>query len=108
MRSAAADETEGVARIVDVSASQVFSEPVRSGDRVVIPAAAIERAGGFGHGGDQAGNGGGGGGGRGLGRPVAVIEVGPEGVRIRPVVDLTKIGLTAIAAGLTVWRALRR
>jgi uncharacterized spore protein YtfJ len=100
--------TTGVARIVDVSAGQVFSDPVRVGDRVVIPAAAVDRYGGFGYGSDNQANGGGGGGGKGEGRPVAVIEATPDGVRVRPVVDFTKVGLTALAAALTVWRASRR
>jgi hypothetical protein len=35
---------------------------------------------------------------------VAVIEVGPAGVRVRPILDFTRIGLTAVAAALTVLR----
>ncbi len=81
---------------------------MRAGDRVVIPAATIEFSGGFGFGGEGPANGGGGGGGHHTGRPVAVIEVGPEGVRVRPVVDFTKVGLTLVAAALTVWRATRK
>jgi uncharacterized spore protein YtfJ len=97
----------GIERFMDVSASGVYSEPVRVGERVVIPAAAIDRYGGFGFGGDDASNGGGGGGGRAEGRPVAVVEAGPDGVRIRPVIDVTKVGLTLLAAALAVWRATR-
>jgi uncharacterized spore protein YtfJ len=100
--------TANLARVVDVSAARVFAEPVVVGDRVVIPAAAVESGGGFGYGGDSFANGGGGGGGYGNGRPVAVIEAGPDGVQVRPVVDVTKIGLTVLAAALTVWRATRR
>jgi uncharacterized spore protein YtfJ len=45
-------------------------------------------------GGNGAGvGGGGGGGGASSGRPVAVISIGPEGVRVEPVVDPTKIAL---------------
>ena len=102
---------EGVAdalgRIVDVSAARVYRDPVPVGDRVVIPAATVEAAGGFGWGSDNVNNGGGGGGGYGNGRPVAVIEAGPEGVRVKPVLDATKIGLTLLGAALTVWRATR-
>ena len=36
---------------------------------------------------------GGGGGGASTGRPVAVISIGPDGVHVEPVVDVTKIGL---------------
>jgi uncharacterized spore protein YtfJ len=38
-------------------------------------------------------SGGGGGGGNATARPVAVIHVGPEGVDVEPVVDVTKISL---------------
>ena len=33
-----------------------------------------------------------------LSRPVAVIIAAPEGVRVEPVVDATKIGLAALTA----------
>jgi uncharacterized spore protein YtfJ len=99
---------DGLERVISVSADRVFREPVRVGDTVVIPAAAIMYGGGFGFGGDNQNNGGGGGGGWNDGRPVAVIEAGPGGVRVRPVVDVTRIGLTIVAAALTVWRATRR
>lgn len=36
---------------------------------------------------------GGGGGGLSTARPVAAISIGPDGVRVKPVVDVTKIGL---------------
>jgi hypothetical protein len=34
-----------------------------------------------------------------MGRPVAIIAIGPDGVRVKPVVDVTKVAL----AGLTAW-----
>ena len=97
----------GMDRFTNVSAERVFGEPVRVGERVVIPAATIAYGGGFGFGsgGEQIGGGGGGGGAD--GRPVAVIEASPEGVRIRPVIDFTRVGLTVIAAALAIWRAAR-
>jgi uncharacterized spore protein YtfJ len=98
----------GLDRLMNVSADRVFREPVRIGDTVVIPAASIAYGGGFGFGGDNEDNGGGGGGGWNDGRPVAVIEAGPAGVKVRPVVDLTRIGLTLVAAALTIWRASKR
>jgi uncharacterized spore protein YtfJ len=49
--------------------------------------AEVERSGGEGYGG------GGGGGGFSTGRPVAAIIIEPEGVRIEPIVDVTKLGL---------------
>jgi energy-coupling factor transporter ATP-binding protein EcfA2 len=48
------------------------------------------------------GAGGLGGGGGAIGRPVAIIAIGPDGVRIKPVVDLTKVAL----AGLTTWATM--
>ncbi len=100
--------TDGLDRFLNVSAESVYAEPVRVGERVVIPAATIEYVYGFGFGLDPVDQGGGGAGGRNVGRPVAIIEAGPEGVRIRPVVDFTRIALTLLAAGLTVWRVMRR
>jgi uncharacterized spore protein YtfJ len=98
----------GLDRLMGVSADRVFAEPVRIGDTVVIPAASVEFSGGFGFGGDGQSNGGGGGGGHQAGRPVAIIEAGPSGVRVKPVIDFTKVGLTLVAAALTVWRATRK
>jgi hypothetical protein len=97
------------------SPSQVFSAPHHVGDHIVITAAAWERAGGFGFGGgsgtdehgDSGGGGGAGGGGTSVGRPVAVITVGPDGIRVDPVIDLTKLAVTVLLSGLGVWRVLR-
>ena len=99
--------SSGLDRLMNISADRVYAEPVRVGDRVVIPAATVEFSGGFGFGGDAVSNGGGGGGGYQAGRPVAIVEVGPDGVRVKPVVDFTRVGLTVVAALLTVWRATR-
>jgi uncharacterized spore protein YtfJ len=100
--------SSGLDRLMSVSADRVFAEPVRIGDRVVIPAASIEFSGGFGFGGDGNSNGGGGGGGHQAGRPVAIIEAGPDGVRVKPVIDFTRVGLTLAAAALTVWSATHK
>jgi uncharacterized spore protein YtfJ len=111
------------------SVEAVYSEPVVSGDYTVINAAEVAVAGGFGSGfgygpnlqkkkvavgeakGDQneaatGGGGGGGGGGGSNARPVAIITIGPEGVSVRPVFDVTKIGLaffTALGAMLVMF-----
>jgi hypothetical protein len=98
----------------DLTADRLFmSQEV--GDRTVITAIAVERAGGFGFGaggggeGPQEGSGGGGGGGGSAqGRPVAVIEVGPSGVMVQPVVDVTKIAVTALISAAALWRIFRR
>jgi hypothetical protein len=33
-----------------------------------------------------------------MGRPVAAIVIGPDGVKVRPIVDVTKVALAAVAA----------
>lgn len=97
----------------------VFGEPVTQGEYTVITAREITVGLGFGYGGgggvgpagkegeSEAGaaqmaegtgeaagyGGGGGGGGSGAARPVAVIEIGPAGVRVEPVIDPTKIAI---------------
>ena len=91
------------------SVDHVYSEPVKYGDTVVIPAAEVLSAAGFGFGlgsgssgeeeegeGGSGAGGGGGGGGRVLARPVAVVVVSPEGVRVEPVADRTKVLLALI------------
>lgn len=101
----------------ETTAAPVFGEPAYVGDRVIITAATVSRAGGFGFGGGGGSEpksaefgtgGGGGGGGSSEGRPIAVIDVGPEGVTVRPVLDFTKIGLTVLSGVLAVWRAGRK
>ena len=113
----------------------VYGQPVESGTYTVIAAAEVTSGGGFGMGvglgpaprsdetvaptveaapleGRETGGGGGvGGGGGAMGRPVAIITIGPDGVTIKPVVDVTKIalaGLTAWATMLGLLRARRR
>lgn len=95
----------------------VFGEPIAKGEYTIITAGEVMAGGGFGYGRgpvpqpedgsaeaqrqEPMGSGGGGGGGS-TGRPVAVIVIGPEGVKIEPVFDLTKIAL----AGITAWGAM--
>ena len=82
----------------------VYGSPVSQGENVMIPAAEVLSVVGFGvgSGGGQgsdatesrgSGGGGGGGGGRVLARPVAAIIMSPRGVRVEPIVDVTKIAL---------------
>jgi hypothetical protein len=68
------------------SAARVFGPGAVVGDCVVYPAAAV-------------------GAGR---RTVAVIEAGPAGVRVRPVLDIGRLLLTAAAAATAVWLVRRR
>ena len=82
----------------------VYGSPIREGETIVIPAAEVLSIAGFGLGSgggpqgagerENTGNGGGGGGGgRVLSRPVAAIVISPTGVRVEPIVDVTKIVL---------------
>ena len=96
----------------------VFYNPIEKGEYTVVPAAEVVSAGGVGYGfasgaggrvarvskdvggvdpdSDHAGGGGGGAGGTSRGRPVAAITIGPEGVWVQPIVDVTKLGLAAL------------
>ena len=108
-------------RLIDAAdVSKVYAAPIAHGDRLLIPAAEVLAAAGFGMGsgaGDmgargglarRGGGGGGGGGGKTLARSVAVIVSSPEGVEVRPVIDVTKIALAALTAAGFVWAALRQ
>ena len=93
----------------------IFSEPEKLGESLVFTASAWERAGGFGFGsgygsgdGDSGAGSGGGGGGASQGRPVAVITVSPDGIRVKPVLDFTKIGVTVVMAAVGVLGMRRR
>jgi uncharacterized spore protein YtfJ len=113
----------------------IFGQPVDAGGYTLITAAEVTSGGGFGVGSGRGlvpkpdakesppaeaappastlsiGGGGFGGGGGSMGRPVAVIAIGPNGVTVRPVVDVTKVALaalTASAAMLGLRRAVRK
>ena len=88
----------------------VYGEPIQHDDTTIIPTAEVLCGLGFGVGSGSGtsadenpdkpsqGFGGGGGGGRILSRPVAVVVASPEGVRVEPVVDITKIALAGLTA----------
>jgi uncharacterized spore protein YtfJ len=94
----------------------VFGHPVESAGHTVITASEVAAGGGFGFGGGsgpsvaeggtategQASGHGAGGGGGSMGRPVAVISIGPGGVKVDPIVDVTKLGI----AGISAWAAI--
>ena len=87
------------------------------GDQAVIPLVEAMGGGGFGVGAgsnaksnaENQGSGSGGGAGGGLRcRPVAVVIVTPNEVRVEPVFDLTQVGLAALAtAGFSLFWVLR-
>lgn len=110
-----------IGRLFDVAQpNAVFGKPVEQGQYTVITASELAVGMGIGVGlggateGDESTNGGGGGGGGGgasMGRPVAAILIGPDGVRVEPIVDPTKIALaffTTIGAMFVSWRAIRK
>jgi len=108
--------------IETANVNNVYGEPILHGDTLIIPAAEVLAAIGFGAGhgsgsgssgnddddnqekNDEKSNtgsgsgGGGGGGGRTFARPVAIIIASPDGVRVEPVVDVTKIALAMFTA----------
>lgn len=115
---------ELMGKMIDVARPEaVYAEPVVTGEYTVITASEVTVGMGFGFGAgggsdidivevedeeadsaetvflpDGSMGGGGGGGGGSMGRPVAVISVGPNGVHVEPVVDVTKIGLALFTA----------
>jgi uncharacterized spore protein YtfJ len=99
---------EQVSRALERAASGegAVGPTTTQGEHAVIPLLETLASGGFGGGagGGPAGEGGGGGGGGGVGRSrvVAVAIVGPDGVKIRPVVDVTGLALPAAGAVATL------
>lgn len=112
--------------IESASVDKVYGQPVEVGDMKIIPTSENLVVLGFGAGmgygrGDfegeetppgqgtgEGGGGGGGGGGRTLSRPVAIVIASPEGVRVEPVADRTKVIMAAItAAGFVAGMFLR-
>ena len=116
----------------------VYGEPVTKGEHTVITASEISVGLGFGYGmgggvapsasmekneendeheenaepGGEYGVGGGGGGGGGTtSRPIAAIILGPEGVRVEPIVDVTKVALaffTALGSMFLMFKKMRQ
>jgi uncharacterized spore protein YtfJ len=94
----------------------VFAPPVHSAGYTVITASEVFAGGGFGFGagsgpdqhsaaagpsiesGVAGANGGGGGGGGSHSRPVAAIVIGPDGVKVQPIVDSTRIVVAVMGA----------
>jgi uncharacterized spore protein YtfJ len=108
------------------SAEAVYHEPIKHGNTLIIPTAEIVSVMGFGLGSgmssgmpnesaetgkeaNASGSGaGGGGGGSVFSRPVAVIVSSPEGVRVDPVFDLTKIALAGMTTGVLMFGMIAR
>jgi uncharacterized spore protein YtfJ len=114
----------------------VYSRPIQEGAYTVITASEVSVSYGFGFGGgggwspgpaaegeeagagaenaggeNAGGGGGGGGGGASMARPVAVVAIGPDGVKVEPVMDVTKLGmafLTAVGGIFLMFSRMRR
>lgn len=121
-----AQSLETLNRLFEATSPEaVYGEPIEQGDYTLITASEFTVGLGFGFGvgggegldeededGGGSGFGGGGGGGGGsMGRPVAVIAVGPHGVTVEPVVDATKIALafaTALGSMFLMFSKMRK
>ncbi|MCB8984739.1 MAG: hypothetical protein H6659_13000 [Ardenticatenaceae bacterium] len=97
----------------------LFTKPTVQGDYAVIMASEMMGGLGYGFGGGGGGSapdeedgsgfgGGGGGGGSMMARPVAAISVGPDGVRVEPIVDPTKIAIAFFTSMAAMFITLRR
>jgi uncharacterized spore protein YtfJ len=100
-----------------VGVETVFGDPVRADGRLIIPVAETSVGGGMGdvrfatpegverHQVRMPLTSRGGGGGAST-RPVAVVVVTPEGVRVQPIFDLNRIALTGMATAVGLWRGI--
>jgi len=98
--------------------SRVYGQPQEHVGSLIIPAAEVVSGMGFGaaygsrgpqdEDGEDSGGGGGGGGGKAFARPVAVIIADNDGVRVEPIIDPTKIMLTALTAFGFIFSSIAR
>ena len=95
-----------VSRLFDTArVDAVFGQPVERGNATVITCSEVSVGFGFGSGGgpvDEKGNrvgGGAGAGGSARGRPIAAIVITQDGVRVEPIMDLTKVALAGMTTG---------
>ncbi len=99
----------------------LYSPPVVQGERAVIIASEVAGGIGYGFGGgggvgtpedgdapEGGAGGGGGGGGSIMGRPVAAISVGPDGVHVEPIVDVTKIAIAFFTTFAAIFLVIGR
>jgi len=114
---------EVIGRLFDVTQPRaIFSEPVSNGPYTVITASEVTVAMGAGYGGgggvgakgevgergDSGFGGGGGGGGTAMARPVATIIIEPDGVRVEPIMDPTKIAIAFFTTFISIVMTLSR
>jgi uncharacterized spore protein YtfJ len=107
---------EVIGRLFEIAQpEQAFGSSVTQGEYTVITATELSVSMGLGYGGGGGGGGdgksdeegkqadlgfgiGGGGGGFATARPIAAIEIGPRGVVVEPIIDVTKIVLAFFTA----------
>jgi uncharacterized spore protein YtfJ len=92
-----------------------YGEPVRVGERAVVPVAKVRVAGGWGYGSGEDGDGDGGGGGGWLeAQPIGYLDCGPDGTRFEAIPDperhaqRLRAGAAAVATVLTAAGVARR
>lgn len=91
--------------VSNANVNAVFGQPIERDGATIIPCSEIMVGFGMGSGAgpvDERGNpmgGGSGGGGGTQGRPIAVVVVTKDGVRVEPVLDLTKVVLASFTTG---------
>ena len=105
---------EVMGRLFEIAQPEkAFGNSITQGEYTVVTASEVSVSMGMGYGGgggggteaeekeNETGQGfgvGGGGGGVALSRPIAAIEIGPRGIVVEPIVDVTKIALAFITA----------
>jgi uncharacterized spore protein YtfJ len=102
--------------IATADVETVYKEPIEHGEALIIPTAEVVAFMGFGVGYGQSsgedmdsGSGsGGGGGGHVFARPVSVVIASPEGVKVEPVFDMTKIALAGITTAAFMFSMIYR
>jgi uncharacterized spore protein YtfJ len=113
---------KGLRRLIDAVSSTklVYGEPIREGDRTIIPVARVRVSGGWGFGKGDRSKGqvesgiGSGGGGSLDAAPAGFIEVAPDGARFHEIADpertgrLLKAGAAALATVVTGFAGARR
>ncbi len=103
---------EVIGRLFEIAQpEQAFGNTVTQGEYTVVTASEVSVSMGLGYGGGggggtdqekedvETGQGfgvGGGGGGVAMSRPIAAIEIGPRGIVVEPIIDVTKISLAFI------------
>ena len=86
----------------NTAADVVYDEPIQTDGNLIIPASEVVSGMGFGVGVGEGSDARGGKAGHIFSRPVAMIVTSPQGVRVDPVLDYTKLALAAATAGLFI------